>query len=143
VQTTQTGAGAAATTATNGVQTNAGGSVHTAAPTATAHAGGNGGTGGSNNSSNGNSSTIPKEAPPNGKFPPAFVAAVRTFASCVRSHGVPISQPNLSGHGEIFSKRGINPNDPHYRTALQACETYLIAILRAASQSHIPGVAGG
>jgi hypothetical protein len=68
------------------------------------------------------------------------VASLRTFARCVRSHGIKIAEPNLSGHGEIFSSKGINSNSPQYRSALEACEADLLAILRAAGASHISGI---
>ena len=72
----------------------------------------------------------------------AFVAALHTFTNCVRSHGLNIPEPNLSGHGEIFNKNSVNPSNPNYRSALQACEADLIAILRAAGGSHIKGLGG-
>lgn len=74
------------------------------------------------------------------KFPPAFLAALKTFTSCVRGHGVSIPEPNLSGHGEIFPRTAINPNSPSYHSAILACEPDLIAILRAAGASHLQGI---
>ena len=90
---------------------------------------------GSANGSNGSSSV-------SSKYPPEFVAAVKSFTTCVRSHGLNLPEPNLSGHGEIFNRSSVNPSNPNYRSALQACEGDLIAILRAAGASHIKGLSG-
>ena len=147
-------------TATNGTQAAATATATTAAGGATgAQAGGqtaNGGTGqggstpagsnsngqdnGSNNGHSNNSGSSNSNT--SSKYPAAFVAALHTFTGCVRSHGLNIPEPNLSGHGEIFNKNSVNPNSPNYRSALQACEADLIAILRAAGGSHIKGLGG-
>ncbi len=113
----------------------------------------NGGTpssnGGSPNSGNSgaskntqNTSTQQQHSNTNSKYPPALVAALKSFAGCVRSHGLNIGEPNLSGHGEVFSSKGVNSNSPSYRRALEGCEGQLLAILRIASGSHakLPGV---
>jgi hypothetical protein len=103
--------------------------------------GGAGNSGGGNeHANNGNTPSNAPHSSTSSKYPPAFVAAVKTFASCVRSHGVSIPEPNFSGHGEVFGKAHINPNDPNYRNALQACESDLIAILRSTGGSHIQGI---
>ena len=70
------------------------------------------------------------------------MAALKSFAGCVRSHGLNIGEPNLSGHGEVFSSKGVNPNSSGYHKALEACEGQLLAILRIASGSHahLPGI---
>jgi hypothetical protein len=78
----------------------------------------------------------------NNRYPVAFVAALHTFTNCVRAHGLNIPEPNLTGHGEIFNKNSVNPSNPNYRTALQACQADLIAILRAAGGSRIKGLGG-
>jgi hypothetical protein len=124
------------------------------APHSSNPSGGNGGTptgsGGSGNSGGGtehantaNNGNTPSSSPhhsTSSKYPPAFVAAVKAFAGCVRSHGVSIPEPNFSGHGEVFGHAHINPNDQNYRNALQACEADLIAILRSTGGSHIQGI---
>jgi hypothetical protein len=106
--------------------------------------GGSGNTaGGGNNNEHANNANTPPNSPHHtisSKYPPAFVAAVKAFAGCVRSHGVSIPEPNFSGHGEVFAGAHVNPNDPHYRSALQACEADLIAILRSTGGSHIQGI---
>ncbi len=81
-------------------------------------------------------------AHPKSKYPPALVAALKTFATCVRTHGQPINEPNLSGHGEVFSDKGVNSNSPQFHHALESCEGDLLAILRVAagSHAHIPGL---
>jgi hypothetical protein len=127
-----TGANAAGQTANGG--TGQGGSTQPGAThngESSAHNGQTGNSGNSNQSSSVSS-----------KYPAAFVAALHTFTNCVRSHGLNIPEPNLSGHGEIFNKSSVNPNNPNYRAALQACEADLIAILRAAGGSRIQGLGG-
>jgi hypothetical protein len=104
----------------------------------------NSGGGGSNTSPSGSPTeqTSPQHLPPHSsKYSNAVVAAATTFANCVRSHGVPIQQPNFSGHGEIFSDKGVNPNSPQFHEALKACEAYLLALLRAGG-AKLPGASG-
>jgi hypothetical protein len=96
--------------------------------------GANGGTPNNHGQPPSQQGTAPKNLPNN------FVVALRTFTACVRAHGLNIPEPNLSGHGEIFPKSSVNPNNPNYRPALQACQADLIAILRAAAGNHIHGI---
>jgi len=138
----QTSASAAVSTSS------AGAAVRSAASaSATAHAGGTpagstaGGSTGTSAKSQANSSGSSNgSSQSSSKYPVAFVTALRTFTTCVRSHGLNIPEPNLSGHGEIFSRDSVNPNNPNYRSALQACEADLINILRAAGAAHIKGL---
>jgi hypothetical protein len=104
--------------------------------------GGNGGTsapstgngaGGGSNSGSSNPANPPhkSESHYSSKFSPAMIAALKNFANCARSHGVPIPEPNFSGHGEVFNSKGINPNNPQYQSAVRACEVYILAFFRA------------
>jgi hypothetical protein len=141
----------AAASTTSAAQTVASVAATTAQNGATGGTGSNGGThaggtqnpttpGGGPTSPPPSSGTPPSQPTHSTKFPSAVVAALENFAHCVRSHGLNIAGPNLSGHGEIFSSKGVNPNSPQYRSALEACESYLLAILRSAGGSHIHGI---
>ncbi|MHB8492798.1 MAG: hypothetical protein ACYDA6_11385 [Solirubrobacteraceae bacterium] len=83
-----------------------------------------------------------KPAKPSTNFSPELVAALKTFASCIRSQGVNLPEPNLSGHGQVFNSAGLNTNSPQFHAALTACEGDLLAILRAGG-AHIPGATAG
>ncbi|MDE3070304.1 MAG: hypothetical protein KGJ43_06215 [Acidobacteriota bacterium] len=74
-------------------------------------------------------------------FSPQLVAALKTFATCIRSQGVNLPEPNLSGHGQVFNDKGINTNSPQFHTALSACEGDLLSVLRAGG-AQLPGASG-
>ena len=137
----------AASSATPGVShpsgATGGGSQNGGTPSSNGSSPGTSNPGSNNNSSNNTQNpSAQQHSNTHSKYPPALVAALKSFAGCVRSHGLNIGEPNLSGHGEVFSSKGINPNDPGYRKALEGCEAQLLAILRIASgtHSHLPGV---
>ena len=59
---------------------------------------------------------------------PKYRAALKSFTSCMRSHGVPnFPEPNTSGNGPVFGGARLTDN-PQMRTASRAC----IHLLRAA-----------
>src|SRR5689334_13380379 len=60
-------------------------------------------------------------------------AQALAFARCMRSHGVNFPDPKFSdgGRGVQFGGPGINPNDPTFGTAQQACS------------KNMPGPGGG
>jgi hypothetical protein len=59
---------------------------------------------------------------------PKYRAALKSFTSCMRSHGVPnFPEPNTSGNGPVFGGARLTRN-PQMRTASRAC----IRLLQAA-----------
>lgn len=60
---------------------------------------------------------------------PAFSKALQSFASCLRQNGVNVPQPNTSGHGPVFSTRGIDTASPQFRKATTKCRGALSAAL--------------
>jgi New glue protein family len=59
---------------------------------------------------------------------PKYRAALKSFTSCMRSHGVPhFPEPNTSGNGPVFGGARLTRN-PQMRTASRAC----IHLLRVA-----------
>jgi hypothetical protein len=57
-----------------------------------------------------------------------FQDAALKFAQCMRKHGVDVPDPDFSGGGGggFLRIRGkINPNDPNFRTAQEACQKLL------------------
>lgn len=150
--TATTNATAAAAGATGSTPSAAGGgstgSAHSGSPSSGSGSGGSSSSGsgspsgGSSNSSSSNpSSSSSTTKPPHGKYTAQLIAAVKTFATCVRGHGVPLKEPNFSGHGEVFSDQGINTHTPQFEAAMQACESDLFAVLRAGG-ARLPGASG-
>lgn len=56
---------------------------------------------------------------------PAYRTALQAFAACVRRHGVPLPAPNTTGHGPVFSAKGIDIHTGRFREALAACRGLL------------------
>jgi len=127
------------------------GSAHSGSPSSGSPSGGSSssgsgspsGVGGSSNnsSSNPSSQNNTTKSVAHGKYSAKLVAAVKAFATCVRGHGVPLKEPNFSGHGEVFSDQGVNTHSPQFEAAMQACEGYLFAVLRAGG-AKLPGASG-
>ena len=68
---------------------------------------------------------------------PAFQAALKRFAACMRANGVNVPEPNTSGSGPIFGTNGLRTTSPQFRAAEVKCASMLRATLRA-----VPGKAG-
>src|SRR6202030_2246263 len=56
---------------------------------------------------------------------PAYRSAVVSFAGCMRSHGVYLPAPNISGSGPIFPISSVQRKTPVFRAALLACRGLL------------------
>jgi hypothetical protein len=55
----------------------------------------------------------------------ARVAEMRTFAECMRSHGVPkFPDPSSNGSLLITASSGIEPSSPQFQTAQKDCAQY-------------------
>jgi hypothetical protein len=65
-----------------------------------------------------------KQYAPNGGQPPSMspeqVEQARKYAACMRQHGVDFPDPQPDGG---FKVTNINPNDPKFKAASQACES--------------------
>lgn len=66
-----------------------------------------------------------KQYLPNGGVPPTLspeqVEQARTFAKCMREHGVNVPDPDpATGR---FTLSGVNPDDPAFKNATQACKS--------------------
>ena len=48
--------------------------------------------------------------------------AALNFARCMRAHGVDFPDPRFSGGKVSMGGPGLNPNDPNFRSANQACQ---------------------
>jgi|SRR5579859_5099425 len=58
------------------------------------------------------------------------IEQARQFAQCMRDHGVDMPDPDPNGGGAIIQKnttggQGVNPDDPNFKAALQACQDKL------------------
>jgi hypothetical protein len=82
---------------------------------------------------------------PSGKFDRSnaqkMEAAALKYAQCMRSHGVNFPDPKFTdgGRGMTFGGPGINPNDPNFKTASQACSKVMPG---APTASQAPSGAG-
>jgi hypothetical protein len=56
---------------------------------------------------------------------PKAKKAFEAFSACLREKGVNLGAPNLSGHGPIFSTKGVNVKSPQFRAAARACAATL------------------
>ncbi|MBO0868504.1 MAG: hypothetical protein J2P15_08055 [Micromonosporaceae bacterium] len=68
-----------------------------------------------------------KQYLPNGGAPPSLspeqLAAAQKFAQCMREHGIDIPDPDPGNPG--IRIRNIDPNDPKFKAAQQACQGLL------------------
>jgi hypothetical protein len=76
---------------------------------------------------------------PSGTSQQQFVAAVTAFAGCMRSHGIPVPDPNSQGKvegAEALKQR--YENTPQGQQALSACRSYLKGVVpeRTAAQTQ-------
>lgn len=65
-----------------------------------------------------------------------FKEALSKFAACLRQNGVNVPTPNTSGHGPVFSTKGIQTNSPQFREATKKCRTVLFGAFRARATTH-------
>jgi hypothetical protein len=70
---------------------------------------------------------------------PAFQAALKRFAACMRSAGVNVPEPNTSGKGPIFSTEGLNPKSPTFRKASAKCAGQLAGAFKGPQPATPPG----
>ena len=76
---------------------------------------------------------------PSGTSQQKYVAAVTAFAGCMRSHGIPVPDPN--SQGEVEGKEALKQryqNTPQGQSALSACRSYLKGVVpeRTAAQTQ-------
>ena len=76
---------------------------------------------------------------PSGTSQQHYVAAVTAFAGCMRSHGIPVPDPNAQGKvegSEALKQR--YENTPQGQQALSACRSYLKGVVpeRTAAQTQ-------
>lgn len=62
---------------------------------------------------------------------PMFRQALSKFAQCLRQNGINVPDPNTSGHGPIFSTKGLQPNSPKFREAAKKCRSVLFGAFAA------------
>ncbi len=68
---------------------------------------------------------------------PAIKAALAKFASCLRSNGVNVPEPNTSGKGPIFNTKGLNTSSATFKAAEAKCRSDLVGAFHAS-----PGTSG-
>jgi len=64
-----------------------------------------------------------------------FKDALAKFAACLRQNGVNVPMPNTSGHGPVFSTKGLQTNSPKFREATSKCRSVLIGAFRAGASA--------
>ena len=97
-----------------------------------------GGSSTSATTSSGTASASPASSP-SGTSQQQYVAAVTAFAGCMRSHGIPVPDPN--SQGEVEGKEALKQryqNTPQGQSALSACRSYLKGVVpeRTAAQTQ-------
>ena len=70
-----------------------------------------------------------------------FKDALAKFATCLRQNGVSVPTPNTSGHGPVFSTKGLQTNSPKFREASAKCRSVLLGAFRAGASAS-PGKSG-
>ena len=72
---------------------------------------------------------LPNGGKPDPRAQAAFLKQALKFSQCIRSHGVPNfpdPKPSGGGIGLVIGKNsGIDPNSPQFKTAQQACKSFL------------------
>lgn len=70
-----------------------------------------------------------KQYAPNGGNPPSMspedLAKARSFAACMRQHGFDMPDPDPNGGGGIRINNSRGPDDPTFKSAMQACQSLL------------------
>jgi hypothetical protein len=64
--------------------------------------------------------------------------ALTKFAACMRSHGVPVPEPNTSGSGPVFDTKGLDTSSAKFRSAEAACREVLRAAIHAPAGGTTP-----
>lgn len=73
------------------------------------------------------------------QYSPALKSAILALVGCMRQHGIKLPAPNFNGKpSEILSSKGVDTKSPQFQSAMNACGTDLLAILRAGGAS-LPG----
>jgi len=58
------------------------------------------------------------------KVDPQAQQQMLTYARCMRQHGIDIPDPKPGGGIDANGDAGVNPNDPKYKAADQACQQF-------------------
>lgn len=59
-------------------------------------------------------------------FSPEQQQKMLDFAKCMREHGIPMKDPDPNNPGIMINKnQGINPDDPKFKAAMEACRQYM------------------
>jgi hypothetical protein len=70
---------------------------------------------------------------PNGGEPPKLdperLEKYRAFAACMRENGVDLPDPSPDGSLQLSLTDGINPGDPVFQAAVEACRDHLAGLL--------------
>jgi hypothetical protein len=93
-----------------------------------------------------------KDKLPNGGNPPSMdpqqQEQLRAFAQCMRDHGVDMPDPDPNAGGLKITKSGgpnsggVNPDDPTFQAAQQACQDKLPGALRGGTTQNGGGGSG-
>lgn len=73
---------------------------------------------------------------------PAFQAALKKFAACMRANGVNVPEPNTSGSGPIFGTSGLDTKSPQFKAATSKCASQLRVGFKPRAGTA-PGTPGG
>lgn len=82
-------------------------------------------------------SLMPNGGPMNQSFDVAAQDKILQLVKCMREHGVTVPDPQFDANGKVVLSGGmpqINPSDPKFASAIQACRQYL--------PSGLPGASG-
>jgi hypothetical protein len=60
-----------------------------------------------------------------GKVDPQAHQKMLAFARCMRQHGMNIPDPQPDGGIDVDGAKGVDPDDPRFQAAEQACQRYL------------------
>ena len=52
-------------------------------------------------------------------------AAALKFAACMRKHGIDFPDPTVQSNGAVTQQLQVDPNDPSFQAAQDACKKYL------------------
>ena len=69
---------------------------------------------------------------------PTARAALTSYATCMREHGVSLPAPNTSGKGPVFNTSGVNTSSTAFKSAQKACQGDLAGAFAAGGGSPPP-----
>ncbi len=69
---------------------------------------------------------------------PTARAALTSYATCMREHGVSLPAPNTSGKGPVFNTSGVNTSSTAFKSAQKACQSDLAGAFAAGGGSPPP-----